>query len=115
MDLIQKLDLSAIDFSNDNSLALGGIKVKTGAGSSVKAAIDAAIAAIPADVYLDSLASYTPATNILTLKLTDNSTVDVDMTGLLADAIATVTSGKVAVYGNDETTLLGYLLSPTGV
>jgi L-ribulokinase len=36
--------------------------------------------------------------------------VDVDLTGLLNDAVATITTGKVQVLANDGTTVLGHLL-----
>ena len=76
----------------------------------VKAALDAAIAALPGDKFLQGLQSYNAATNIMTLLLSDGSTVPVDLTGLMNDAIATITTGKVVVHGNDGTTILGYLL-----
>jgi hypothetical protein len=76
----------------------------------VKAALDAAIAALPGDKFLQGLQSYNPATNILTLLMNDNTTVPVDLTALVADAVATITTGKVVVRGNDGTTILGYLL-----
>jgi hypothetical protein len=149
--LIQKGDLAASSFSNDNSNAAGGVKVRVNAGSDVKTAIDAAItaipdasdtvrglvqladaashpqatndtaaatpayvaaaiAAIPGDIFLTGLASYDDATNIMTLNMSDGSTVDVDLTGLLNDAVATITTGKVQVLANDGTTVLGHLL-----
>ena len=74
------------------------------------AAIAAAVAALPGDKFLQGLQSYNPATNVLTLLMNDSTTVSVDLTGLLNDAVATITTGKVAVYGNDGTTLLGHLL-----
>jgi len=149
--IIQKGDLAASSFSNDNSNAAGGVKVRVNAGSDVKTAIDAAvtaipdasdtvrglvelavaanhpqatndtaaatpayvaaaIAAIPGDIFLTGLASYDDATNIMTLNMSDGSTVDVDLTGLLNDAVATITTGKVQVLANDGTTVLGHLL-----
>lgn len=153
--IIQKGDLSATSFSNNNTNAAGGIAVRTDAGSTVaaaiaaaiaavpnagdvakglvelavagnfpqhtnnvdattpayvKAAIDAAVAALPGDKYMTGLASYNATTNILTLNMSDSTTVPVDLTGLLSDATANVTTGKVDIYANDGTTLLGYLL-----
>ena len=155
VNLLQKGDLAASSFSNNNTNAAGGVKVRVDTGSDVAvaiaaaiaalpnaadlvrglvqlataanypqptndvdattpayvaAAIAAAVAALPGDKYLQGLQSYNPATNALTLLMNDNSTVTVDLTALLNDAITTITTGKVAVYGNDGTTLLGYLL-----
>ena len=45
MTIVQKGDLSAASFSNNNTVGSGGIAVRVDAGSTVKAAIDAAIAA----------------------------------------------------------------------
>ena len=75
----------------------------------VDLAIDAAIAALPGDKFLQGLQSYNPATNIMTLLLSDGTTVPVDLSDLLADAIASITTGKVVVQANDGSTL-GYLL-----
>ena len=137
--------------------------------------LTAAIAALPGDKFLQGLQSYNPATNTMTLLMSDGSTVAIDMTALLADvpptagfangpitgnglvgtpydinfaalapadssnimtalnlrncagvshavgaqvpscaeltaATAVITAGKVSVFGNDSTTLLGYLL-----
>ena len=78
----------------------------------VEAAIAAAVAALPGDKFLQGLQSYDPATNILTLLMNDATTVDIDLTGLLNDAVATTTAGAVEVFGNDGATRLGYLLAP---
>jgi hypothetical protein len=47
LTIIQKQDLAAASFANTNTNALGGISVRVDAGSTVKNAIDMAIAAIP--------------------------------------------------------------------
>ena len=112
VNIIQKEDLSSSGFSNDNSLAAGGIDVRVDAGSTVGNAIAAAISAIPGDVFLQGLGGYDTSTNILTLNMSDNSTVDVDLTALVNDAVASTTAGAVDVFGNDGTTLLGRLLAP---
>lgn len=116
VNIIQKEDLSNTGFSNDNSLAAGGIDVRVDAGSTVGDAIAAAIAAIPGDVFLQGLNWYDAATNILTLNMSDGSTVAVDMTALVNDAVAeanqSAAASAVDVYGNDGTTLLGRLLAP---
>lgn len=49
-----------------------------------------AIAALPADKYLQGLSSYNAAINMLTLAMSDGSFVTVDMTALVADAVASV-------------------------
>ena len=149
--IVQKGDLASTSFANANTNNAQGITVRTDAGSAVKTAIDAAvaaipnaadtarglvelavaanhpqatndtaaatpayvaaaIAAIPGDIFLTGLASYDDATNIMTLNMSDGSTVDVDLTGLLNDAVATITTGKVQVLANDGTTVLGHLL-----
>lgn len=153
--IVQKGDLDTTAFSNNNSNNAQGITVRVDAGSTVKSAIDAAIAAIPSagdatrglvrlsvaanypqagndteavtpaylaaavaaaiaalpgDKFLQGLQSYDPATNTMTLVMNDSTTATVDLTGLLNDAVATITTGKVQVFGNDGSTLLGYLL-----
>jgi hypothetical protein len=114
MAILQKTDLSSASFVNNNSIATQGITVRTDAGSTVKAAIDAAITAavtaLPADKYVSSMASYNPTTNIATFNLNGGGTVNVDFTALVADAVASATAGKTPLYGNDDTTVLGYLL-----
>lgn len=81
-------NLASADFNFDDPN--NQILVKTGAGSSVKAAIDAAVAALPADKFVDGISAYNATTNVLTLSLSDGSTVDLDMTNLIADAVASV-------------------------
>lgn len=75
----------------------------------VSAAIAAAVAALPADKFISSMASYNPATNIATFNLNGGGTVNVDFTQLVADAVASVTTGKIPV-NNNAGTLIGYLL-----
>jgi hypothetical protein len=108
--IIQKGDLDAASFSNNDATNTGGIVIRTDAGSVVEAAITAAIAAIPADKFLQGLQSYNATTNVLTLLMNDTTTVDVDLSDLIADATAEITTDKVSVFANDGTTLLGYLL-----
>lgn len=112
VNIIQKEDLSNSGFSNDNSLVSGGIDVRVDPGSTVGDAITAAINAIPGDVFLQGLSAYDAGANILTLNMSDGSTVDVDLTGLVNDAVAEAQDGAVDVFGNDGTTLLGRLLAP---
>lgn len=50
-------------------------------------AIDTAVAALPADRFLQA-AAYDDATNVLTLTLSDATTVPINLTGLIADAVA---------------------------
>jgi hypothetical protein len=149
--IVQKGDLASTSFANANTNNAQGITVRTDAGSAVKTAIDAAVAAIPnaadtarglvelavaanfpqatndtdavptaylaaaiaalpIDNYVTGLASYNANTNVLTLAMNDGSLVDISMTDVLGDAVVTITAGKVAVFANDDTTLLGHLL-----
>ena len=54
----------------------------------VMAYVAAVIDALPGEKYLQGLAGYNATTNILTLSLSDGSTVDVSMAALIADAAA---------------------------
>lgn len=80
----------------------------------VKNYVEAAIAALPADKYLQGLQSYNPTTNIMTLLMNDGSTVNVDMNALMSDAVAeaiaantyTASHGNVMV-GKDVRSTLG--------
>lgn len=56
----------------------------------VAAAINNAVAALPGDKFLQGLQSYNPTTNVMTLLMNDGSTVPVDLTGLMTDAMATI-------------------------
>jgi len=75
----------------------------------VDAKIATAVAAIPSDKYLQGLQSYNATTNVMTLAMSDGSTVNVDMTALLNDAIASVTSSPLAT-----TTVAGLIEEATG-
>jgi hypothetical protein len=80
-----------------------------GAGSTVKTAIDAAVAAavgnLPADKFVTA-GSYNAATDTLTLTFTDSTTVNIAVGPVLADALASI---NVPLYGNDGTTIIGYI------
>jgi len=87
----------------------------------VKAAIDAAVAAIPADKFLQS-ASFNNTTNVLTLTLSNGSTVTVNLADLLP--IVTASSNSITMSGVGTTaspvtgnvkldTLVGNLLKVT--
>lgn len=72
----------------------------------MNAAIAAAIAALPGDKYLQGLQSYNAATNVLTLLMNDGTTVPVNLTGLVNDAVASVLivsadAGNVITVGSD--------------
>ncbi len=107
--VIQKADLASTGFTNTNTNGAGGINVNVGAGSTVKTAIDAAVAAavgsLPTDKFVTA-GSYNAATDTLTLTFTDSTTVNIAVGPILADALASI---NVPLYGNDGTTVLGYI------
>ena len=65
----------------------------------VMAAIADALSGLPGDKFLQGLQSYDAATNSMTLLMSDNTTVVVDMTNLLNDAIASIPDATSAVRG----------------
>jgi len=83
-----------------------------------------AIAALPADKYLQGLSSYNAAINMLTLAMSDGSVVTVDMTALVADAVASVpapdgsetkvTEGSGVTVTGTGTSLDPYVVASTG-
>lgn len=112
--LIQKGDLAASSFSNNNTNNAGGIKVRTDAGSDVAAAItaavDNAVSAIPTDRYVSGIQSYDAATNIITFKLSDGSTSTANASALVKDAVVeAMTAIDVPLLANDGTTVLGFI------
>ena len=64
-------------------------------------AIQTAIDALPADKYLQGLQSYNPETNTITLLMSDGSTVAVDMTDLIADAVE-----NAAIFPTDDANVI---------
>jgi hypothetical protein len=76
----------------------------------LKALLDARLAALPADNYVSSMASYDAVTNIATFNLSGGGTTTVDFTALVSDAVAQATAGKVPVNDNGGV-LVGYLLA----
>lgn len=64
-----------------------GIRMNSTGFNSVVRALEAQIAASAADKFLIGLNSYNPVSNIMTLNMSDGSTVDIDMTALIADAM----------------------------
>lgn len=77
--------------------ALSGSNSYAATPAFVVAAINAAIAALPADKFLQGLQSYDAATNTMRLLMNDGTTVAVDMVGMLNDAIATATASQADV------------------
>lgn len=80
------------------------------------AAIADAIAALPADKFLQGLQSYNAATNVMTLLMSDGSTVPVDMSNLIADAlddfvIVSGDAGNLITVGTDG----GAFVSPASI
>lgn len=78
----------------------------------VKVAIDAAIAALPGDVYVNGLTAYDAGTNVLTLTLSDGNTVDINLTQLLQDAVATLTAGAIPLQGLNGATFAHAFSNP---
>lgn len=87
--IIQKGDLAASSFTNNNTNAAGGIKVNTAPGSDVAQAIAAAVAAIPAEKFVTS-GAYNAVTDTLTLTFTDSSTVTIPFGAVILDAVASI-------------------------
>ena len=83
-----------------NLVDCNGDPLPAAAAVATCADLAAAIAAIPADKFVQGLQSYNPTTNIMTMLMSDGSTVDIDMTTLLADAI------NVTDNGDGTTTIL---------
>lgn len=65
----------------------------------VMAAINDALSALPGDKFLQGLQSYDAMTNVMTLLMSDGSTVDVNLTALLNDAIASIPHATATVWG----------------
>lgn len=93
-------NLKPADFTFDDAANL--IEVSVASGSSVKTYVDAVVAALPADKYVNGLSSYNDTTNILTLTLSDGSTVGLDMTNLVADAVGSVGAATESASGIAE-------------
>lgn len=79
----------------------------------VMAYVAAVIDALPGEKYLQGLAGYNATTNILTLAISDGSTVDVSMAGLIADAVADRIAASEKGAANGVATLDGAGKVPT--
>lgn len=66
MNLVQKTDLAAASFANNNTAGAGGISIRVDNGSTVKTAIDAAVAALGVGVTLTDTAPSTSSTTAAT-------------------------------------------------
>lgn len=100
--VLQASALNAIQEELVNVATDGGTPLNAGDSTQVitkiKALIAAAIAALPADHYISSMASYNATTNVATFNLAGGGTTNIDMTALIADAVASVDlSGKASV------------------
>jgi hypothetical protein len=73
----------------------------------MNAAISAAVAAVPGDKYLQGLAGYNATTNVMTLLMSDGSTVSVDMTALVNDAAAAAVAPSDASIVNSVEAAIG--------
>lgn len=76
--------------------AAEGLQPANDTDATTPAYIAAAIAAMPGEKFLQGLQSYNAATNVMTLLMNDGSTVPVDLTSLVADAVAEVPNKHVA-------------------
>lgn len=76
--------------------ATEGLQPTNDTDPATAAYVNAAIAAIPAEKFLQGLQSYDANTNVMTLLMNDGSTVSVDLTALLNDAVASVPNKHVA-------------------
>lgn len=97
--LIQQGDLATVDFANANTNNAGGVTIKTDGTSAVGIAIAAAVAALPVDHYISSLASYNSTTNIATFNLAGGGTTTADFTTIVADAVASVPVATTSTTG----------------
>lgn len=105
---------SGLDAANNGQLLAalksGGLfDTQAASDSSRKVATTAFVknllASLPGDKYLQGLSSYNASTNVMKLAMSDGSTVDVDMTQLVNDAvssIAVVTASDDASFVNNS-------------
>ncbi|NDY89729.1 hypothetical protein [Ideonella livida] len=76
--------LGALQLPGNASAALHAVPKQQ-----LEAYVASQLSSLPGDKYLQGLASYNQWSNVLTLAMNDGTTVDVDMTELLADAAST--------------------------
>ena len=77
-----KIELATISEAKD-----GVDTVRAITPAALHAVIDDALDSLPSDKYLQGLSSYNASTNVMKLAMSDGSTVNVDMTALVSDAM----------------------------
>jgi len=58
--------------------------------TSMQPIIDQITAALPVDKFVSSVGAYNPATNLMTMNLNDGTTINIDFTQVITDAVASI-------------------------
>lgn len=112
--VVQPADLSPNAFSNNNTANQGGITVRVDSASTVGSAIAAAIAGLPADVFVTG-GTYDAANDKFTMTRSNGTTFDMGANGLLTDGrdvtVAYIKSAAGGIELSDNSgTVIGYLV-----